>query len=38
FGQFISRLQSGANIRAAVTAVYSTDLKSLGTAYGASLK
>lgn len=38
FGQFISRLQSGANIRAAVTAVYSTDLRSLGTAYGASLK
>jgi hypothetical protein len=33
FGQFISRLQSGANMRAAVTAVYSTDLKSLGTAY-----
>ena len=38
FGQFIDRLQSGANMRAAVTAVYSTDLKSLGTAYGANLK
>lgn len=38
FGQFISRLQSGANIRAAVTAVYSTDLKSLGTAYLNSLR
>ncbi len=38
FGQFIDRLQSGANVRAAVTAVYATDLKSLGTAYGASLK
>lgn len=38
FGQFIDRLQSGTNMRAAVTAVYSTDLKSLGTAYGANLK
>lgn len=38
FGQFISRLQSGANMRAAATAVYSTDLKSLGTAYLNSLR
>jgi hypothetical protein len=38
FGQFISRLQSGANMRAAVTAVYSTDLKSFGTAYLNSLR
>ena len=38
FGQFISRLQSGANMRAAVTAVYATDLKSLGTAYLNSLR
>jgi hypothetical protein len=38
FGQFISRLHSGANMNAATTAVYSTDLKSLGTAYLNSLR
>lgn len=38
FGQFIKRLQSGANVAAAVSSVYSTDLKSLGTAYLTSLK
>ena len=38
FGQFISRLQSGADMRAAVSAVYATDLTSLGTAYLNSLR
>jgi len=38
FGQFIARLQSGANMNAAVSAVYATDLKNLGTAYLGSLR
>jgi hypothetical protein len=39
FGQFIARLQSGANMAAAVAAVYPpADLSSLGTAYLNSLK
>jgi len=38
FGQFIARLQSDPNVGAAVKAVYPpTDLKSLGTAYLASV-
>lgn len=39
FGQFISRLQSGASMVAAVKSVYPpADLKSLGTAYLSSLQ
>lgn len=38
FGQFITRLQSGSNVAAAVKAVYAANLKNLGTAYRGSLK
>jgi hypothetical protein len=39
FGRFIARLQSGANMAAAVKAVYPpADLKNLGNAYLGSLK